>query len=365
MSNSGLRKNGVPAFGGVALTEQAADPIPEGTAGLWVEDDGTLWYTDSNGDATDLSSASAGDMVLASVQTVTGAKTYNAGTLKANNAGNTFASTLASAATQARTWTLPDSTDTAVGLAASQALTNKTLTSPVINGATSASGNFDLSGSSGTFKTPTGAATFGGSSNTFSAALTSASALALQSTAADGAAAVAASVDTTSAWANAGARLFDFKNNGSRVAAVHPSGDFNGNAYYDLTRSYGVSISATSQWFGTSFQPGTNSATSLGGASNNWDGVFSDFYSSKRGAQLTAATSITPTTGLHHITGATTIDTIDPTNFSSNAQLTLLADDGVITWSAGGNIMAAGTIAQDKAQIFIWDATAAKWYAHQ
>lgn len=38
----------------------------------------------------------------------------------------------------------------------SQTLTNKTLTSPVINGATSASGNFDLSGSSGTWKPPTG-----------------------------------------------------------------------------------------------------------------------------------------------------------------------------------------------------------------
>lgn len=51
-------------------------------------------------------------------------------------------------------------------------LANKTLTAPIINGATSASGNFDLSGSSGTFKTTTGAATFGGSSNTFSAAIT-------------------------------------------------------------------------------------------------------------------------------------------------------------------------------------------------
>ena len=52
--------------------------------------------------------------------------------------------------------------DTFVLRTAAQTLTTKTLTAPVINGATSASGNFDLSGSTGTFKTPTGAATIGG-----------------------------------------------------------------------------------------------------------------------------------------------------------------------------------------------------------
>ncbi len=71
--------------------------------------------------------------LLAAAQTVTGAKTFNNGTVKINNAGNTQASTLASAATASRTWTLPDATDTAVGLAVSQTLTNKMLTSPTIS----------------------------------------------------------------------------------------------------------------------------------------------------------------------------------------------------------------------------------------
>lgn len=56
-------------------------------------------------------------------------------------------------------------------LGSTSTLTNKTLTAPVINGATSASGNFDLSGSSGTFKTSTGVNTFGGSSHVFAATL--------------------------------------------------------------------------------------------------------------------------------------------------------------------------------------------------
>lgn len=60
----------------------------------------------------------------------------------------------------------------AVTVGGTQTLTAKTLTAPVLNGATSASGNFDLSGSSGTFKTSTGVSTFGGSSNLFTYAPT-------------------------------------------------------------------------------------------------------------------------------------------------------------------------------------------------
>jgi hypothetical protein len=54
--------------------------------------------------------------------------------------------------------------DTVALLAASQSFTNKTLTSPVINGATAASGNLDFSGSSGTFTFPTGNVAYTGAS---------------------------------------------------------------------------------------------------------------------------------------------------------------------------------------------------------
>lgn len=61
-------------------------------------------------------------------------------------------------------------TSVTVDKTTAQTLSSKTLTSAVINGATSSgSTSIDLSGNSGLFKTTTGANTFGGSSNTFSA----------------------------------------------------------------------------------------------------------------------------------------------------------------------------------------------------
>lgn len=62
--------------------------------------------------------------------------------------------------------------DTFALLGATQTLAAKTLTAPVINGATSASGNFDLSGSSGTMKTTSGAFTVVASSMTIQNSLT-------------------------------------------------------------------------------------------------------------------------------------------------------------------------------------------------
>jgi len=81
--------------------------------------------------------AGSGDMVLASVQTVTGAKTF--GTIggavgKLILAGSTSGSTIldASAVAGTTTVTLPAATDTLVGKATTDTLTNKTLTTPII-----------------------------------------------------------------------------------------------------------------------------------------------------------------------------------------------------------------------------------------
>lgn len=85
---------------------------------------------------------------------------------------------------------------------------------------------------------------------------------------------------------------------------------------------------------------------------------------SVQGGQLTAAATITPTNGQHHITGATTITTISVVNLtaSSNPRLTLIADAGSITFSTGGNIAAAFTLAQNNSHTLVYDSVAALWY---
>ena len=58
--------------------------------------------------------ATGADMVLASVQTVTGAKTFLDGKLLLQNVANTFYGVFTNANTANRTYTLPDSSGTLV-----------------------------------------------------------------------------------------------------------------------------------------------------------------------------------------------------------------------------------------------------------
>lgn len=113
--------------------------------------------------------------------------------------------------------------------------------------------------------------------------------------------------------------------------------------------------------------PATNDGYSLGSGSNNWkDGYIttthSSWFDTKMGAQLTAAATITPTSGLHHVTGATTIDNIATTNVpsASTVELTLIADGGTITLSNAGNIKVGVGIPVDTAQKLVWDGSF--WY---
>ena len=76
--------------------------------------------------------AGSGDMILSSTQTVSGLKTFLAGMFGLRNVANTFTSFFTSTATASRTYTLQDSSDTLVGRATTDTLTNKTLTSPTL-----------------------------------------------------------------------------------------------------------------------------------------------------------------------------------------------------------------------------------------
>lgn len=77
------------------------------------------------------------------------------------------------------------------------------------------------------------------------------------------------------------------------------------------------------------------------------------------GTQLTAAATIAPTNSIHHVTGATVIETITvPSSVSAGWRFTLIADDASgQAWGATGNIAKAGVFVQHQAQDFIYDGT--------
>lgn len=217
----------------------------------------------------------------------------------------------------------------------------------------------------------------------------------LKSTASNGATAVAAIVDTSSAWTDAAARLLSLKTNAVEKLAVFPTGTgskmgVGSNAALTLDDTTGAQMqygnvrftagattitmsdatgsivmvggTATATVFG--FIPDTDGTRNLGSSTAHWL-AFAAWYDTKMGAQLTAANTITPTTGCHHVTGNTVIKTIATTNVpgSANANFIMIADTNTVNWDATGNIAVAGAVTNTgRTIIFTYDFTAAKWY---
>ena len=83
------------------------------------------------------------------------------------------------------------------------------------------------------------------------------------------------------------------------------------------------------------------------------------------GTQITAAATITPTTPIVHVTGATPIATITvPAGMATagNGGSIQLVADTAFTWTTAGNINTAGAAIVGKTITFTWDNTAAKWF---
>jgi hypothetical protein len=98
-------------------------PLSGGGTATYLRADGT-WATP----------AGAGDMVLASTQTVTGAKTFSNTMLKLAGATSGASTLVAPAVAGTTTFTLPTATTTLVGTDTTQSLTNKTLAGVTVTG---------------------------------------------------------------------------------------------------------------------------------------------------------------------------------------------------------------------------------------
>lgn len=112
-----------PALGGLLKDNGTSFvPLPRGTANQVLA---------VNSSGTDLVWAAAGGGGNVSTgQTNTYGdfdQIFRFGRIKSRNAANTFDHSLQSLATAARTWTMPDASDTATGIAVTQTLTNKTM----------------------------------------------------------------------------------------------------------------------------------------------------------------------------------------------------------------------------------------------
>lgn len=141
---TGILKNttttGVPS---IALNSDL--PAMSATVGGAVPTPPNNTTTFLRGDGTFAAPAGSGDMVLASTQTNSGAKTFLATTLLLRNVADTFSSLFTNTATAARTWTLQDRNGTLADdtdLALKANLISPVFTTPNIGSATgSISGN--------------------------------------------------------------------------------------------------------------------------------------------------------------------------------------------------------------------------------
>ena len=89
--------------------------------------------------------------------------------------------------------------------------------------------------------------------------------------------------------------------------------------------------------------------------------VFSGYMGQYRGADVSSATTITPSGQIFHVTGTTAIATINIPYTGFNGTITIIPD-AIFTTTTAGNIGLATTAAVNRALTMTYDSTTSKWY---
>lgn len=223
------------------------------------------------------------------------------------------------------------------------------------------------------------------SGGTMTGPIESATSLTLESTAASGSSNPATITNTTNAYTTTGDELASWQSNGTEEMRIvynkyglsewmlqgtgADTGFINSTLTGIFTETnvlfFAEGGSAVAEVTSASLKPTNTLGLTLGAPTLLWQGTHSQFYGTGLGTQITAASTITPTYGLQHVTGATSISTIAATNFTGNTTWTAIADSATITFVTGGNIGAAVTITSGNMRSFVYDATATTWYPEQ
>lgn len=299
------------------VLKQSSNPFGATESGFYISQAGTA-YTVVDGVATAM--GGGGDMTLAGTQTVTGAKTFNAGTLLANNAGNTFATTFASSATAARTWTFPDATDTAMGLGTAQTVTGaKTFNAStlLLNNAgntfattlaTNASAARTITFPDATDTVVTLAATQTLTGKTIdSIAATAGSAKTLTADVANSGTNVAFVMNNTTALGGT-TLIASFRTNSSEKLFIDNAGNVGGRGVFNTGLTYGVKlINGYVEVSGANLAPDGDATLNSGGGANRWLGEYAVNYYVAAGAGLGSGS------GVISIGNAATAPTTNPT----------------------------------------------------
>lgn len=167
------------------------------------------------------------------------------------------------------------------------------------------------------------------------------------------------SVDSAAAdnFPNYGLRLGNYAANGSLGPGYYLGRD-NGNGFFHIGGQQG---SLSEVWFESTL--GSVNPYFVAAAV---EGVYTvGYYSGSKGANVSSATTISPSGMIFHVTGTTTIQTINlpyadgSANYNFRGSITIIPD-GIFATTTGGNIAIASTAVVGKALIMTWDGTS--WY---